>query len=76
MNIIPVIQFLEDFYSVICTIRLIVFSHRRAWRLTVICISRSETPLIYKAVPSWFVRVEQATEKLLANNAQTYWYVC
>ncbi|KAL5013777.1 hypothetical protein ScPMuIL_008047 [Solemya velum] len=34
---------------------------------------RSETPLIYKAVPSWFVRVEQAVDKLLENNAVTYW---
>ncbi|XP_052781081.1 isoleucine--tRNA ligase, cytoplasmic-like [Mya arenaria] len=34
---------------------------------------RSETPLIYKAVSSWFVRVEHAQEMLLANNAQTYW---
>ncbi|XP_076447900.1 isoleucine--tRNA ligase, cytoplasmic-like [Babylonia areolata] len=34
---------------------------------------RSETPLIYKAVPSWFIRVEQAQEKLLENNQKTYW---
>lgn len=34
---------------------------------------RSDTPLIYKAVPSWFVRVEHMTDKLLNNNSQTYW---
>lgn len=34
---------------------------------------RSDTPLIYKAVPSWFVAVEDIKEKLLKNNAQTYW---
>lgn len=34
---------------------------------------RSDTPLIYKAVPSWFVRVETLVDKLLNNNAQTYW---
>lgn len=34
---------------------------------------RSETPLIYKAVPSWFVSVEAVKEKLLKNNEQTYW---
>ncbi|KAK3601599.1 hypothetical protein CHS0354_027846 [Potamilus streckersoni] len=34
---------------------------------------RSETPLIYKAVPCWFVRVEHASEKLLENSAKTYW---
>ncbi|CAN8276066.1 unnamed protein product [Cochlearia groenlandica] len=34
---------------------------------------RSDTPLIYRAVPSWFVRVEHLKEKLLENNKQTYW---
>ncbi|EKX54118.1 hypothetical protein GUITHDRAFT_132515 [Guillardia theta CCMP2712] len=34
---------------------------------------RSDTPLIYKAVPSWFVKVETLKEKLLANNDKTYW---
>lgn len=34
---------------------------------------RSDTPLIYKAVPSWFVRVEQLKDKLLAANSTTYW---
>jgi len=34
---------------------------------------RSETPLIYKAVPSWFVRVESMVESLLENNSKTYW---
>eukprot|EP00753_Platysulcus_tardus_P021997 PLAT9190.2.p1 GENE.PLAT9190.2~~PLAT9190.2.p1 ORF type:complete len:1240 (-),score=809.65 PLAT9190.2:93-3773(-) len=34
---------------------------------------RSDTPLIYRAVPSWFVRVESLKERLLENNAVTYW---
>eukprot|EP00903_Cladosiphon_okamuranus_P006585 g6433.t1 len=34
---------------------------------------RSDTPLIYKAVPSWFVAVESIRDKLLKNNAETYW---
>ncbi|XWS43910.1 hypothetical protein CRYUN_Cryun16bG0145300 [Craigia yunnanensis] len=34
---------------------------------------RSDTPLIYRAVPSWFVRVEQLKEQLLENNEHTYW---
>lgn len=34
---------------------------------------RSDTPLLYKAVPSWFIRVESLVEKLLANNNKTYW---
>ena len=34
---------------------------------------RSETPLIYKAVPSWFVRVEQMSRSLLESSQNTYW---
>ncbi|XP_034833516.1 isoleucine--tRNA ligase, cytoplasmic [Maniola hyperantus] len=34
---------------------------------------RSETPLIYKAVPSWFVRVEQMSQNLLKSSEETYW---
>lgn len=34
---------------------------------------RSETPLIYKAVPSWFVRVEQMSQDLLKSSEETYW---
>ncbi|XP_044517790.1 isoleucine--tRNA ligase, cytoplasmic isoform X4 [Gracilinanus agilis] len=34
---------------------------------------RSDTPLIYKAVPSWFVRVEHMVDKLLENNDHCYW---
>jgi len=34
---------------------------------------RSETPLIYRTVPSWFVKVEQMRDRLIANNNQTYW---
>ncbi|KAM6214637.1 isoleucine--tRNA ligase, cytoplasmic [Rhynchocyon petersi] len=34
---------------------------------------RSDTPLIYKAVPSWFVRVEPMVERLQSNNDLCYW---
>eukprot|EP00918_Siedleckia_nematoides_P090288 GHVU01198480.1.p1 GENE.GHVU01198480.1~~GHVU01198480.1.p1 ORF type:complete len:1014 (+),score=247.26 GHVU01198480.1:1900-4941(+) len=34
---------------------------------------RSETPLIYKAVASWFIEVEKIKEGLLRANEQTYW---
>ncbi|KAH7404650.1 hypothetical protein KP509_15G036400 [Ceratopteris richardii] len=34
---------------------------------------RSESPLIYKAVPSWFVAVEKIKDNLLKNNKLTYW---
>eukprot|EP00331_Platyophrya_macrostoma_P021472 CAMPEP_0176448964 /NCGR_PEP_ID=MMETSP0127-20121128/26150_1 /TAXON_ID=938130 /ORGANISM="Platyophrya macrostoma, Strain WH" /LENGTH=1072 /DNA_ID=CAMNT_0017836121 /DNA_START=163 /DNA_END=3381 /DNA_ORIENTATION=- len=34
---------------------------------------RSDTPLIYKAVDSWFVRVENIRDQLLAANADTTW---
>lgn len=29
---------------------------------------RSDTPLIYRAIPSWFINVESVRDKLLANN--------
>lgn len=38
-------------------------------------INRSETPLIYRAVPSWFIRVEIIVDKLLKNNNKCYWSV-
>eukprot|EP01126_Amoeba_proteus_P063710 TRINITY_DN8808_c0_g1_i2.p1 TRINITY_DN8808_c0_g1~~TRINITY_DN8808_c0_g1_i2.p1 ORF type:complete len:968 (+),score=169.76 TRINITY_DN8808_c0_g1_i2:73-2904(+) len=34
---------------------------------------RSETPLLYRVIPSWFVDVSSVTQKLLANNEKTYW---
>jgi isoleucyl-tRNA synthetase len=34
---------------------------------------RSDTPLIYRVVPSWFVAVEKIKDSLLVNNAETYW---
>mmetsp|Transcript_43375 Transcript_43375/g.92877 ORF Transcript_43375/g.92877 Transcript_43375/m.92877 type:complete len:1082 (-) Transcript_43375:301-3546(-) len=34
---------------------------------------RSETPLIYRAIPAWFIKVEDARDKLIANNNQTHW---
>jgi len=36
---------------------------------------RSDTPLIYKAVPSWFVRVSNIVDKLLKNNKESRWFV-
>ncbi|MFA6107369.1 MAG: isoleucine--tRNA ligase [Candidatus Latescibacterota bacterium] len=34
---------------------------------------RCDTPLIYRAVSTWFVRVEQIKDRLLAANAQIWW---
>lgn len=34
---------------------------------------RSDTPLIYKAIPSWYVRVERIKERLLNSNSQINW---
>lgn len=42
-------------------------------RMLRVCFPRSDTPLIYKAVPSWFVRVEHMVEQLLRNNDLCYW---
>jgi len=34
---------------------------------------RSGTPLIYRAIPSWFVRVQPVVDQLIANNEATRW---
>ncbi|KAF9967678.1 isoleucine--tRNA ligase [Mortierella alpina] len=34
---------------------------------------RSDTPLIYKAFPSWFVRVQPIVDRMLKNNAESRW---
>jgi isoleucyl-tRNA synthetase len=34
---------------------------------------RSGTPLIYKAVPTWFVRVTEIKDRLVKNNVQIHW---
>jgi len=34
---------------------------------------RSDTPLIYRAVPSWFVHVEHMRDRLLESNSHTHW---
>jgi len=34
---------------------------------------RSDTPLIYKAVSSWFINVSSIADKLLKNTQNTYW---
>ncbi|KAF8585961.1 isoleucine-tRNA ligase [Ramaria rubella] len=34
---------------------------------------RSGTPLIYRAIPAWFVRVQPIVDQLVANNAKTLW---
>ncbi|KAF1745068.1 hypothetical protein MXB_3965 [Myxobolus squamalis] len=34
---------------------------------------RSDTPILYRAVPSWFIRVETLIPQLLENNKKCYW---
>lgn len=34
---------------------------------------RSGTPLIYRAIPTWFVRVQDKTDELVKNNQETRW---
>ena len=34
---------------------------------------RSDTPLIYKTIPSWYINVESIKDRLLNSNAQIYW---
>lgn len=59
-----IISMLKDSGSVVSTGK-VKHSYPFCWR--------SDTPLIYKAVPSWFVRVEHMSKNLLACSSQTYW---
>ncbi|MDE9482438.1 isoleucine--tRNA ligase [Xenorhabdus bovienii] len=34
---------------------------------------RSDTPIIYRAIPSWYIKVEQMRDELIANNQQINW---
>ncbi|MCF7849668.1 MAG: isoleucine--tRNA ligase [Kiritimatiellales bacterium] len=34
---------------------------------------RTDTPLIYRAIDAWYVRVEDLRERMLKNNAQVHW---
>ena len=34
---------------------------------------RTGTPLIYKTIPSWFIKVEDLWEKLVNINNTSYW---
>ena len=36
--------------------------------------ARSDTPLLYKIVPAWFVKVADHVDKMLAAVAKTRWY--
>jgi hypothetical protein len=38
-------------------------------------LKRSGTPLVYRAVPGWFIRVSNIKEELVGNNKDTRWYV-
>ncbi|XP_055372444.1 isoleucine--tRNA ligase, cytoplasmic [Condylostylus longicornis] len=49
-----------------------LFSHGQVSHSYPFCW-RSDTPLIYKAVPSWFIRVEHMSKNLLTCSSQTYW---
>ena len=35
---------------------------------------RTDTPLIYRAIPSWYVKVTDFKDKILANNQKMSWY--
>lgn len=34
---------------------------------------RTDTPLIYRAIDAWYVRVEDLRQEMIANNAQVHW---
>ena len=52
--------------------RGLVYDHRSCVHSYPMC-PRSDTPLIYRAIPSWYVRVEALKSCLLAANQQINW---
>jgi isoleucyl-tRNA synthetase len=50
----------------------LVYSHETCVHSYPFC-PRSDTPLIYKAIPSWYIRVEALQDRLLAANEQITW---
>lgn len=50
----------------------VIFRHENITHSYPFCY-RTNTPLIYKAVSSWFVKVEAIKEKMLKNNKETSW---
>eukprot|EP00808_Paulinella_micropora_P016955 g76092.t1 len=60
----PIIQHLRKLGRLLSSVNF-NHSYPHCWR--------SDTPLIYKAVPSWFVNVSKIKPQLLANNRKTYW---
>lgn len=56
---------LEDIKSRVLMNARIVHSYPFCWR--------SDTPLIYKLVPSWFIKVKDSHESLLKNNEKINW---
>ena len=51
-----------------------VFKHATVHHAYPYCY-RSGTPLIYKATPSWYVRVEPLRDAMVKNNAQIHWRI-
>ncbi len=49
-----------------------IFKHAQIKHSYPFCY-RSGTPLIYKATPSWYVRVEALRERMVANNRTIHW---
>ncbi|CAI7906837.1 unnamed protein product, partial [Closterium sp. NIES-53] len=60
----PILAMLKEAGRVV-SVGSIMHSYPFCWR--------SDTPLIYRAVPSWFIAVEQIKPALLAANAGTQW---
>lgn len=59
-----IIQYLKDQH--------LLFAHDTIMHSYPFCY-RTDTPLIYRPISTWFVNVTKIKETLLANNAQTHW---
>ena len=71
---------LEDMYVKDADVKIIeqlderglLFSSKREMHSYPFCW-RTGTPLIYKAIPTWFVNVEKISERMVELNSQTHW---
>ena len=52
--------------------RGLLFSSKREMHSYPFCW-RTGTPLIYKAIPTWFVNVEKISDRMVELNAETHW---
>ena len=60
----PIIQYLKESN---------LLFHQETYQHSYPFCYRSDTPLIYRAISTWFVKVEEIKDQLIANNQEIHW---